>query len=98
MRGYTLDNRFNFRRDGLPINAETAIEVYAQVFDEEGALDHLEAFASLNGPRFYGLPVNEATVRVLSTSESLDSTLPVHTPVASLLIEASAPVLVTSPL
>jgi iron complex outermembrane receptor protein len=25
MRGYTLDNRFNYRRDGLPINAETAI-------------------------------------------------------------------------
>jgi dihydroorotase len=40
-------------------NAGTAIETYAQVFDEEGALDRLEAFASLNGPRFYGLPPNE---------------------------------------
>jgi dihydroorotase len=43
-------------------NAPTAIELYAQVFDEAGALNHLEAFASLNGPRFYGLPVNEETV------------------------------------
>ena len=32
------------------------------VFDEEGALDKLEAFARLNGARFYGLPLNEGTV------------------------------------
>ena len=43
-------------------NAPFALEAYAQVFDEEGALDRLEAFASLNGPAFYGLPVNEGTV------------------------------------
>jgi dihydroorotase len=40
-------------------NAPTAIELYAEVFDSAGALDKFEAFASLNGPRFYGLPVNE---------------------------------------
>src|SRR3546814_3018862 len=39
-----------------------ALESYAQVFDEEGALDRFEAFASENGPRFYGLPLNEGTV------------------------------------
>ena len=38
--------------------APAAIELYAQVFDEEGALDKLEAFASLNGARFYGLEPN----------------------------------------
>lgn len=43
-------------------NAPAALECYAQAFDEEGALDRLEAFAALNGPRFYGLPVNEARV------------------------------------
>lgn len=43
-------------------NAPTALELYAGVFEEEGALDKLEAFASLNGPAFYGLPVNEKTV------------------------------------
>jgi dihydroorotase len=32
------------------------------VFDEEEALDRFEAFASLNGPAFYGLPVSEGTV------------------------------------
>ena len=43
-------------------NAPFALEAYAQVFDEEDALDRFEAFASLNGPAFYGLPVNEGTV------------------------------------
>ena len=48
-------------------NAPFALEAYAQVFDEEGALDQLEAFASLNGPAFYGLPVNEGTVTLERT-------------------------------
>ena len=43
-------------------NAPFALEAYATVFDEEGALGHLEAFASENGPRFYGLPLNEGFV------------------------------------
>ena len=42
--------------------APTALEVYAEVFDREGALDRLEAFASLNGPAFYGLPPNEERI------------------------------------
>jgi len=42
--------------------APAALELYAEVFEEEAALDHLEAFASLNGPAFYRLPVNEAPV------------------------------------
>jgi dihydroorotase len=43
-------------------NAPFALEAYATVFDEEGAIDRLEAFASEYGPRFYGLPLNEGTV------------------------------------
>jgi dihydroorotase len=43
-------------------NAPVAMQLYAQVFAEEGRLDALEAFASLNGPRFYGLPPNEARI------------------------------------
>jgi dihydroorotase len=42
--------------------APAALEVYARVFEEEGALDRLEAFASLNGARFYGMAPNEARV------------------------------------
>jgi dihydroorotase len=43
-------------------NAPFALESYAMTFDEEGALDRLEAFASENGPRFYGLPLNEGRI------------------------------------
>ncbi len=43
-------------------SAPVALETYARVFEEEHALDRLEIFASLNGPRFYGLPVNETRV------------------------------------
>ena len=39
-----------------------AIELYAQVFDELGALDKLEGFASQYGPDFYGLPHNTDTI------------------------------------
>ncbi|MEK7687786.1 MAG: dihydroorotase [Pseudomonadota bacterium] len=57
-------------------NAPVAMQVYAQVFAEEGALDRLEAFASLNGPRFYGLPANEERVTLraaaLDAPESVD--------------------------
>ena len=40
-------------------NAPVALETYATVFEEEGALDRLEGFASRHGAQFYGLPVND---------------------------------------
>jgi dihydroorotase len=49
-------------------NAPVALESYAKTFEEEGALDRLEGFASLHGPRFYGLPVNTTRVRLLRES------------------------------
>ena len=58
-------------------NAPYALESYAAVFDEEGALDRFEAFASENGPRFYGLALNEGTVTIerqlVSVPETLDA-------------------------
>jgi len=46
-------------------SAHGAIELYAEAFEQAGALAHLEAFASLNGPRFYGLPVNEDRITLV---------------------------------
>ena len=58
-------------------NAPFALESYAAVFDEESALDKFEAFASLNGPRFYGLPLNEGTVTLergaVTVPETIDA-------------------------
>jgi dihydroorotase len=42
-----------------------AMELYAQAFEEAGALDKLEAFASFHGPDFYGLPRNTEHVSLL---------------------------------
>jgi dihydroorotase len=52
-------------------NAPFALEAYAQVFDQEDALDRFEAFASLNGPAFYGLPLNEGTVTLERAASSV---------------------------
>ncbi|MFT6349594.1 MAG: dihydroorotase [Psychromonas sp.] len=42
--------------------AHAAIELYAEVFEQAGALDKLETFASFNGPDFYNLPRNDDTI------------------------------------
>jgi dihydroorotase len=52
-------------------NAPFALESYAAVFEEEGALDRFEAFASINGARFYDLPVNEETVTLQKTETAV---------------------------
>ncbi len=43
-------------------SAWSAIELYAEVFEQLNALDKLEGFASVHGPSFYGLPMNEDTI------------------------------------
>ncbi|OKB68505.1 dihydroorotase [Serratia marcescens] len=48
-------------------NAPNAIPAYAAVFEQLGALEHFEAFCSLNGPRFYGLPLNEDFIELQRT-------------------------------
>ena len=55
----------------------TALQCYAQVFDEEGALDRLESFASLNGARFYGLPVNAGTITLVRRPGRMPDAVPV---------------------
>ncbi|HXC57783.1 MAG TPA: dihydroorotase, partial [Steroidobacteraceae bacterium] len=55
-------------------SAHAAIEFYAEVFEQAGALPRLEAFASEFGPRFYGLPLNSE--RILLQRESW--TVPDH--------------------
>ena len=59
-------------------NAPTALAVYATVFEEEDALENLEAFTSLNGPAFYGLSVNEERLTLARTpfDPPIDITLP----------------------
>jgi dihydroorotase len=54
-------------------NAPFALECYATVFEQEGALGHFEAFASTNGAKFYGLPLNEGSVTLEKTEADVPS-------------------------
>ena len=56
-------------------NAPFALESYVAVFEEEGALDKFEAFASEFGPRFYGLPLNEEVVTLVREDIAVPETL-----------------------
>jgi dihydroorotase len=56
--------------------AHAAIELYATAFEEAGALDKLEAFASRHGPAFYGLPVNEETITLVREEWTVPEEIP----------------------
>ncbi len=53
-----------------------AMELYAQAFEQAGALDKLEAFASFNGPAFYGLARNSGTITLQRETWALPMELP----------------------
>ncbi len=56
--------------------AHAAIELYAEVFEQEKALDKLEAFASLNGPQFYKLPINTDKITLVKKPWKVAATMP----------------------
>lgn len=51
----------------------------AHVFEQENALDKLEAFASLNGPAWYGLPANEETITLVKRDQPVDFPQKIYT-------------------
>lgn len=55
--------------------AHAAIELYTEVFEQAGALDKLEAFASFNGPDFYGLPRNADTITLTKENWAVPETM-----------------------
>ncbi|HYM48609.1 MAG TPA: dihydroorotase, partial [Burkholderiaceae bacterium] len=56
--------------------AACALELYMEAFDEAGALDRFEAFASFNGPYFYGLPRNTQTITLKHSEWTLPAEFP----------------------
>ncbi len=63
-------------------NAPYALESYITVFDEEGAVDKFEGFASEHGPNFYGLPLNDGTITLergeTSVPDKIGEVVPFH--------------------
>lgn len=56
--------------------AHAAVELYAEAFDNAGALAKLEAFASFNGPAFYGLPRNRGTITLRKENWTVPDSYP----------------------
>ncbi|MYM58835.1 dihydroorotase [Vibrio sp. OCN044] len=56
--------------------AHAALELYAEVFEQEGKLENLEAFASHNGPDFYGLARNSDTVTLTKEEWHVPESMP----------------------
>lgn len=54
-------------------SAPFALELYAQAFASVDALDRLEAFASFNGPDFYGLPRNTKKIKLSRVAQKISS-------------------------
>jgi len=59
--------------------AHAAIELYAEVFEQAGALDKLEGFASIHGPNFYQLPVNQDKITLIKADWQVEKVLPFGT-------------------
>ena len=57
-------------------NAPVAIELYVDIFEQAGALDKLEDFASINGANFYKLPINKKTITLEKTAWTVPKTKP----------------------
>jgi len=53
-------------------NVSVTMSVLAHVFENAGKLENLEKFTSLNGPAFYGKPLNESSMTLEKQSEALD--------------------------
>ena len=56
--------------------AHAAMPLYAEVFEAEGALEHLEAFSSFNGADFYQLPRNTGSITLVKSPQSVPTDIP----------------------
>ena len=57
--------------------AHAALPLYAEVFEEEDALDRLEEFASFHGPDFYRLPSNSRSITLSRTDQTIPDSFPI---------------------
>lgn len=74
---HLASKKYAHRSPGGIFTAHAAIEMYTQIFEDEGALENLEAFASLNGAQFYGLPVNDEFITLQRKDWKVDKVLKV---------------------
>ena len=73
---HTVSNKENSCGCAGCYTAHAALELYAEVFETEKALDKLEGFASLYGPAFYGLEPNTDQIELVKKEWQVDDYLP----------------------
>ena len=73
---HTKENKENACGCAGSYTAHAAIELYAEVFEQENALDKLEGFASFNGPDFYKLPRHTDTITLVKEAWDVPATMP----------------------
>lgn len=75
---HTKDSKENACGCAGCYSAWGALELYAQIFDDLGALDKLEGFASHHGPDFYGLARNSGTITLRREPWQMPAQIPIH--------------------
>lgn len=75
---HTLSAKLGANPPAGVFTSPAAVELYAQVFEEENALENFEKFASLNGPAFYGMNPNTETITLKKETWTLDSDVAVE--------------------
>ena len=53
-------------------SAPCSIELYAEIFEQENSIENLEYFASINGPKYYKLPINNNKIRLIKQKWKLE--------------------------
>ncbi|WP_416796380.1 dihydroorotase [Ciceribacter azotifigens] len=66
--------------------APNTVNCLAHVFEQEGALDKLEAFVSLNGPAWYGLPPNETRITLIKRQTPVEFPKKIETGAGSVTV------------
>jgi len=62
----------NFSSKPGIFSSPCSIELYTEIFDQENALDKLESFSSVNGPKFYKLPINNKKIKLVKQKWTLN--------------------------
>lgn len=73
---HTLDKKYNACGCAGIYHGTHTLELYAQLFAQHNALQHLEAFCSIHGAKFYGLPLNQQYITLQPHTHNLTELLP----------------------
>ena len=69
---HVIDKTSDFSSKPGIFSAPCSLELYAEIFDQENSLNNLESFTSINGPKYYDLPINQKKIKITKKKWILD--------------------------